>query len=84
MLTGNLVSFKSRNTVQEDEAQFVIEKTMREAGQDVTYGFTHDSYRENSGPCDAGACLFFPNQEKLNYINQYQKIFYSSRRTGGH
>ena len=62
---NNLGSFRSRCTVQEDEVQSVIEETLRGAGKDVTYELTDGSCRGNSVPCGAGACLFFPIQEKL-------------------
>ena len=47
---------------------------MRGAVKDVTYGFTDGSCRWNPGPCGAGACLFFPNQEKLELHQTVFKI----------
>ena len=46
---------------------------MKGAGKDVTYGFTDGSCRENHGPGSAGACMFFPNQEKLELHQEVSK-----------
>ena len=43
----------------------MIKETVRRVGKDGTYGFTDGLYRGSLGPCGADACLFFPNQEKL-------------------
>ena len=39
---------------------------MRSAEKDVIYGFTDGSCRGNPGPCGAGACLFLPNEERVD------------------
>ena len=61
----------------------MIKETMRGAGKDVTYGFTDGLCRENPGSCGAGACMFFPNQEKIELHQEVSKRS-SSRRTDGH
>ena len=64
---NNLGSLKSRSVIQPEEARNVIEKVAKEAGTDVVSGFTDDgSCRSNLGPCGAGACLFFPSQERID------------------
>ncbi|MCG7878799.1 MAG: reverse transcriptase domain-containing protein [Candidatus Thiodiazotropha endolucinida] len=63
---NNLGSSKSRSTSQAEEARNVIEKVVKEAGTNVVTGFTDGSCFGNPGPCGAGACLFFPSQERLD------------------
>ena len=63
---NNLGSSKSRNKLQEEEARKIIEGQMRSAEKDVIYGFTDGSCRGNPGPCGAGACLFLPNEERVD------------------
>lgn len=62
---NNLGLSKSRSIMQEEEARNVIEQIVEEAGTETVFGFTDGSCKENPGPCGAGACLFFPNQEKV-------------------
>ena len=63
---NNLGSSKSRSAIQAEEARNVIEKVVKEAGTDSVSGFTDGSCRGNPGPCGAGACLFFPSQERID------------------
>lgn len=62
---NNLGSSKSRS-LQEEEARNMVEGFIKEARTDVMFGFTDGSCRGNPGLCGAGACLFFPNQERLD------------------
>ena len=59
-------SSKSRSTAQEDEARTIIEEQICSADKDVVCGFTDGSCRGNPGPCEAGACLFLPNEERID------------------
>ena len=63
---NNLGSSKSRSAIQAEEARNVIEKVVKEAGTGSVSGFTDGSCRGNPGPCGAGACLFFPSQERID------------------
>ena len=63
---NNLGSSKSRNKLQEEEARKIIEGQMRSAEKDVIYGFTDGFCRGNPGPCGAQACLFLPNEERVD------------------
>ena len=63
---NNLGSSKSRNKQQEEEARIVIHGQIKSEGKDVIYGFTDGSCRGNPGPCGAGACLFLPNEERVD------------------
>ena len=63
---NNLGSSKSRSKAQEDEARTIIEEQIRSADKDVVCGFTDGSCRGNPGPCGAGACLFLPNEERID------------------
>ena len=63
---NNLGSLKSRSVIQPEEARNVIERVAKEAGTDVVSGFTDGLCRSNLGPCGAGACLFFPSQERID------------------
>ena len=51
--------------IQEEEARKVIEGIVTEAESETVFVFTDGSCKRNPGPCGAGACLFFPNQEKI-------------------
>ena len=62
---NNLGSSKSRSVIQEKEARKVIEGIITEAESETVFVFTDGSCKGNPGPCGAGACLFFPNQEKI-------------------
>ena len=62
---NNLGSSKSRSVIQEEEARKVIEGIVTEAESETVFVFTDGSCKGNPGPCGAGACLFFPNQEKI-------------------
>ena len=65
-MRNNLRSSKSRSKSQDDEARTIIEEQIRLADKGVVCGFTDGSYRGNPGPCGAGACLFLPNEEKID------------------
>ena len=43
----------------------IIEGIDTEADSETVFVFTDGSCKGNPGPCGAGACLFFPNQEKI-------------------
>ena len=62
---NNHGSSKSRSVIQEEEARKVIEGIVTEAESRDSFWFTDGSCKGNPGPCGAGACLFFPNQEKI-------------------
>ena len=51
--------------IQEEEARKVIEGIVTEAEAETVFVFTDGSCKGNSGPCGAGACLFFPYQQKI-------------------
>ena len=63
---NSLGSSKSKSAIQAEEARNIIEKVVREAGTDVVSGFMDDLCHGNLGPCGAGACLFFPSQERID------------------
>ena len=64
MINKELVSKKEQS--QEDEARIIIDEQIRSADKDVICGFTDGSCRGNPGPCGAGACLFLPNEERID------------------
>ena len=63
---NNLGSSKSRSKLQEEEARRIIEGQIKSEERDTIYGFTDDSCRGNPGPCGAGACLFLPNEDRVD------------------
>ena len=63
---NNLGTSKSRNKLQEEEARKIIEGQMRSAEKDVIYGFTDGFCRGNPGPYGTRACLFLPNEERVD------------------
>ena len=72
---NNLKSSKSRSKLQEEEARRVIGGQIKSEERDTIYGFTDGSCRGNPGPCGAGACLFLPNEER---VDLKQPVFRSS------
>ena len=71
---NNLGSSKSRSAIQAEEARNVMRKVVKETGTDSVSGFTDGSSRGNPRPCGAGACLFFPSQERIDLKRRFKEV----------